>query len=510
MGDHIQQWHIRPEGESFDTDVYDTNNNLFSIKCHYARRFTDSPNKKYAEGEISFVDMIDNADFKLDILNTVLSYIGYKNDDEVLLYYKIPLKSLDIGLKPLVSDSDISNFLGYVNKHKIMYVYVELVETTEGTSDEEGDSESEDANDIVDEEHLVDEVEVDMSSFKFQLDEEVETDDQEDVPKNARSRGLRNLRKKATSSGIRNNFYAGKEFANRDLAKERIRAYSVESRRKLNFKRNDKRRIRVTCKGVVPTLTSKSEYVDKLQGPKEDISGKGKAIMEYEKEDKISCPWVLYLTKGDKAKWVVKTFKDEHKCLQSRQIKQYNGMDVGIPEDWVHESYKLQTWINVYSHKINTVNGRDMWSKSECPTTLLPPKVHPQIGRPPKKRKKSKGEIEMVKGDKLTRKGKTCTCSLCQGTGHNKRGCNATGSSNGGQINAMPSETVPTKRVASQPVCCKKRAASEISNAANQAATVTSETATQGSQAATQASRAPTSPILKRTKMSACRLTPDK
>ncbi|GKB60036.1 hypothetical protein Tco_0916222 [Tanacetum coccineum] len=133
------------------------------------------------------------------------------------------------------------------------------------------------------------------------------------------------------------------------------------------------------------------------------------------------------------------------------------------------------------------MNGRDMWSKSECPTTLLPPKVHPQLGRPPKKKQ-----------------------SLCQGTGHNKRGCNATGSSNGGQINAMPSETVPTKRVASQPVCCKKRAASEISNAANQAATVTSETATQGSQAATQASRAPTSLILKRTKMTACRLTPDK
>ncbi|GJW69664.1 mutator type transposase [Tanacetum coccineum] len=93
-----------------------------------------------------------------------------------------------------------------------------------------------------------------------------------------------------------------------------------------------------------------------------------------------------------------------------------NGMDVGTPEDWVYESYKLQTWMNIYSHKFNPVNGTDMWSKFDCPTTLLPPKMRPQIGRPPKKRKKSKGEIEMVKGDKLTRKGKTVTCSLCQGT----------------------------------------------------------------------------------------------
>ncbi|GJT68042.1 putative reverse transcriptase domain-containing protein [Tanacetum coccineum] len=161
MGDHLQKWCIKPEGESFDTDVYGdcpkslfpyTYTNLFSTKCHYAGRFTDSPTKKYIQ--------------------------GYENDDEVLLYYKIPLKSLDIGLKSLVSDSDISNFLGYVNKHKIMYVYVELVEITEGTSDEdgEGDSESEDANDIVDEEHLVDEVEVNMSNFKFQLDGEDETE----------------------------------------------------------------------------------------------------------------------------------------------------------------------------------------------------------------------------------------------------------------------------------------------------------------------------------------------
>ncbi|GJX97271.1 hypothetical protein Tco_0353069 [Tanacetum coccineum] len=269
---------------------------------HYARRFTDSPNKQYVE--------------------------CYEDDDDLLLYYQIPLKSLDIGLKPLVSDSDISNLLGFVNKHKMMYVYVEQVEKIESSSDEdgEGDSESEDANDFVDEEHLVDEVEVNVSSFKFQIDGEDDTEfidpiqphvnvteddlevldfdslesDQEDVPENARSRGLRKLRKKHMSSGIRNNLFVGKEFPNRNLAKERIRAYAVETRRNLDFKRNDKRRIRVICNGVVPTLDSKNEYVKKVQGPKQDTSGKEKALMQNLKEDKITCPWVLYLSKGDK------------------------------------------------------------------------------------------------------------------------------------------------------------------------------------------------------------------
>ncbi|GJW53567.1 hypothetical protein Tco_0097652 [Tanacetum coccineum] len=97
------------------------------------------------------------------------------------------------------------------------------------------------------------------------------------------------------SSGIRNNFYIGKEFAKRDLAKERIRAYAVETKRNLEFKVNDKRRIRVICNGVVPTLNSKNEYVDKIQGPKQDISEKGKGIMQDAKEDKMSCHWLLYL-----------------------------------------------------------------------------------------------------------------------------------------------------------------------------------------------------------------------
>ncbi|GJT93306.1 FAR1-related sequence 10 [Tanacetum coccineum] len=60
----------------------------------------------------------------------------------------------------------------------MMYVYVEKVEKTKSSSDEEGegDSESEDGNDFVDEEHLLDEVEVNMSSFKFQIDGEDDTE----------------------------------------------------------------------------------------------------------------------------------------------------------------------------------------------------------------------------------------------------------------------------------------------------------------------------------------------
>ncbi|GKB77767.1 hypothetical protein Tco_0944662, partial [Tanacetum coccineum] len=50
------------------------------------------------------------------------------------------------------------------------------------------------------------------------------------------------------------------------------------------------------------------------------------------------------------------------------------------------------------------VNGRHYWPKSSVPIELIPPKHHPQVGRPPKKRKKSAMEVEeMVKHGKLTR-----------------------------------------------------------------------------------------------------------
>ncbi|GJX71043.1 hypothetical protein Tco_0308214 [Tanacetum coccineum] len=126
MGNNIEEWYIMPEGEAFDLSVYETYTDYFSIKFHYAQRFTDSRNKHCVDGEFACVDMVNNADFRIDLLNSVLC-------------------SLD------TSDED-------------------------GEGDSKHDSEDGhcDANDIIDEEHLVDEVEVNMSAFNFQIDGEGE------------------------------------------------------------------------------------------------------------------------------------------------------------------------------------------------------------------------------------------------------------------------------------------------------------------------------------------------
>ncbi|GJU27988.1 mutator type transposase [Tanacetum coccineum] len=101
------------------------------------------------------------------------------------------------------------------------------------------------------------------------------------------------------------------------------------------------------------------------------------------------------------------------------------------PETWVNPCYWLSTWKETYSHKIQPIFGTKYWEKSTCPITLLPLKHHVQVGRPKKKRKRSKHEDEpFLKDGKLSRKGRTITCQSCGNIGHNKETCKGQGGNN--------------------------------------------------------------------------------
>lgn len=130
--------------------------------------------------------------------------------------------------------------------------------------------------------------------------------------------------------------------------------------------------------------------------------------MDMEKKDCSCRKWELT---GIPCKHAVATVW--HMALTSGVIIQ--------PEDLAHESYRLDTWKEVYSFKVEPINGRVMWPKSDCPTTLTAPPHHTQVGRPKKKRKKT--IEEMSQGTKLTRGGKTVTCLKCHNKGHNSRTC---------------------------------------------------------------------------------------
>nr|KAJ0187918.1 hypothetical protein LSAT_V11C900465570 [Lactuca sativa] len=96
-------------------------------------------------------------------------------------------------------------------------------------------------------------------------------------------------------------------------------------------------------------------------------------------------------------------------------------------EEWVHPCYRLSTWNEMYKYKVQPINGRSMWPKSDCPTTLTPPKHTKQVGRPKKKRKRAQTEEPNNQGKSLTRKFLTVTCSKCKNKGHNSRSCKGQG-----------------------------------------------------------------------------------
>ncbi|CAI9269138.1 unnamed protein product [Lactuca saligna] len=95
-----------------------------------------------------------------------------------------------------------------------------------------------------------------------------------------------------------------------------------------------------------------------------------------------------------------------------------NNENVGIPETWVHPTYWLKTWKEMYVFKVEPINGRLLWEKSTCPTKLIPPKYRVPIGRPKKKRRRSATE-----DDGVSTKWKSVTCTKCGNVGHNGRTC---------------------------------------------------------------------------------------
>ncbi|GJV68586.1 heat stress transcription factor B-4-like protein [Tanacetum coccineum] len=88
-------------------------------------------------------------------------------------------------------------------------------------------------------------------------------------------------------------------------AKDRVYLHSIESRMNLKLYKNDSVRIRARCEGKVPVFT---------------IQASPSFFDAHDKGD--LCPWVLYVEKYKFTQnWVVKTNKDTHTCLQSREIK---------------------------------------------------------------------------------------------------------------------------------------------------------------------------------------------
>ncbi|GKC85323.1 hypothetical protein Tco_1141040 [Tanacetum coccineum] len=221
-------------------------------------------------------------------------------------------------------------------------------------SDSISGSDSEDSDYFVDEENLIDDVDVDMAEFKSHTDPDVEwvgckekvveenevfdleevdheefdsgSDSDEDVRRKA-LRKVGRMNKEKLSKGEttwKENFFVGEQFA----TKEKVTRVSVEQRRQLWLKKNDKLRVRVVCRGQVPDFANNnmSTIVPITCNPKGLTSKvQSKSISKKEKvtkpKESYGCPWVMQVSKfPNEDTWEVKTLEDIHKCLQTRIV----------------------------------------------------------------------------------------------------------------------------------------------------------------------------------------------
>ncbi|GJU34567.1 hypothetical protein Tco_1182921 [Tanacetum coccineum] len=76
------------------------------------------------DGKVNWFDGVDSDGFSIHELSEMLKLLGYKNET-MFYHFKIPNSGLDLGLKPLVSDSDVIEMVKQVGSIKVIKVYTE-------------------------------------------------------------------------------------------------------------------------------------------------------------------------------------------------------------------------------------------------------------------------------------------------------------------------------------------------------------------------------------------------
>jgi hypothetical protein len=178
---------------------------------------------------------------------------------------------------------------------------------------------------------------------------------------------------------------------------------------------------------LTPTITKKFEIIKK-EANKLIVRWNGGSEFQVTGSNGDQCVVDVIQKVCSCRRWELLSIPCKHAVAANWDMSM-NGLEVDIPEMWVDSCFWLETWKEVYSHKIGPINGRNMWPKTDCPTRLKEPKHHKPIGRPRKMRKKDalEKDEEVVKNGKLSRKWKPVKCKRCGKKGHNKRTCKGQG-----------------------------------------------------------------------------------
>nr|GEU92855.1 hypothetical protein [Tanacetum cinerariifolium] len=392
-----------------------TQETLFSLKVNYDGYFTESPGRRYVNGDFAYFDCndIDIDKFSVHELNDMVKKIGFSGKNIIDYSFLKPGMSLDIGLYALGNDEDVMRMAEYIRlgvspinaspvskmkpKRLVLGIcakklllrwkqndanvigesssrpntanpttqtkfandfysafdpYLEVEDfdpffglNTKGNSD--GDtSKSSEHDEFVDTDNQLVDVEVDMDHFDTTNAKTMGNDGTPEFNTNeVFDIGIDVIDTKEFESGLQKvHFFVGQEFPNSAVVKDLVHRHSIETKRELYLKKNDKVKVRAACRGTIPVFNNSydigpSNVVESSQPTKwskvkitnskgiENPLNKSKKVGGKPSLRKVAvnqCPWVLQVSKlQDSETWQVKTFDDTHKFLQSRKIKYY-------------------------------------------------------------------------------------------------------------------------------------------------------------------------------------------
>ncbi|XP_062164888.1 uncharacterized protein LOC133871456 [Alnus glutinosa] len=98
-------------------------NECLMFEVHHGGRFNRENGVAYVGGDVTnYPDLYDKDELSFFDVETVVKCYGYSPGD--LIYYRIPNKSLDEGLRLLFSDHDVIETVGHHNGHGVAELYV--------------------------------------------------------------------------------------------------------------------------------------------------------------------------------------------------------------------------------------------------------------------------------------------------------------------------------------------------------------------------------------------------
>ncbi|GKE54289.1 hypothetical protein Tco_1489445, partial [Tanacetum coccineum] len=117
----LYEWILRPDGYPFDPyAVYSRYPTVFSLEINHDGELSKAANRLYDGGKVHWFDQIDSDGFSVVEVNHMLAGLGYVNP-KMEYWYNMPDKD---ALLPLSNDNDVSRFIKYVDRYKLMQLYV--------------------------------------------------------------------------------------------------------------------------------------------------------------------------------------------------------------------------------------------------------------------------------------------------------------------------------------------------------------------------------------------------